>query len=361
LSEIKLNIWTILTFLQAKTYHELMSRKKIERAKNDAPEFCKRWDKLMSLLQETGLTQEDIEDAYGIGLRTQRDWAESVPSQIQKTFQLLDQRVISRMWLFCECGPKDPEIAYYVAKLGEAMERDARLRGQIEGVMLSAGHDIRRFSSVPYSSTSFIAKTPRKNDDENPRIIDLPVAAFEPIEDRPRKTNDTQWLRDFDAFDFPATNTTPLPGWLGAAAGDGREIERAEEPLYVSGKLPPDHKYLTIRGDSMEDTILDKSIVVVRDLGEQGVELPPLQAGKEKTPIHVVKSKVPNNSICLLSIDGGELTVKRVRYRGTPQNWHMVIVADNPHHQPDVFPYPVPREQSITFWAVVVGRVTLKG
>lgn len=316
----------------------------------------------MSELQQSGLTQEEIEEAYGIGLRTQRDWAEAVPAQIQKVFTLLDQRNISRMWQFCEYGPRNPEIAHYVARLGEAMEKDERLRGRVEGAVIGTGHEIMQLRSTPDATREHNRTFTREpGNPDAPTIVDLLPSGFEPIEDRPRRANDGQRLREFVAHDHELSGTTALHGWLGAAAGTGREIERAEETLFVEGKLPQDHKYLTIHGDSMEDTIRDRSIVIVKDLGEQGVELPALKPGKSKTPIEAVKAKVPNNSICLLSIDGGELTVKRVRYRGAPQNWHMVLVADNPHHQPDFYPYPVPREQSITFWAVVVGRVNLKG
>ncbi len=173
------------------------------------------------------------------------------------------------------------------------------------------------------------------------------------IEDQPLRRGNYIWST-------LTTGTRAVPGWIGAAAGNSREVERAAEPIYVYEKLPPDHRYFTIHGNSMINTLRDGDVVIVKDLGQKGLSLPPLRPNQPKTPVDAVKRIIPSNSIAVLSIDYSGLTVKRVKYATKPNNnWHLMLIADNTSL--DDYPYPVPRDEEVTFWALVIGIAKKEG
>jgi len=174
-----------------------------------------------------------------------------------------------------------------------------------------------------------------------------------PVEARPAPHSQRGQLPEFLYRAEPSSGFRPLQGWLGVAAGESREVERAEEPIYVHEKLPADHRYFTIHGDSMIETLQDKDIVVVKDLGEHGEILPALRPGKPKTDPARVKQKIPDKSIALLSINYEGLTVKRVKFMEEAGNWHLLLMADN--LDTPGFPKLITRDKDVIFWALVVG------
>lgn len=176
-----------------------------------------------------------------------------------------------------------------------------------------------------------------------------------PIEHRPKKTNLRERLTIFTAHREPKPNAVRIEGWKGLAAGQGRDIERADDPLYIEGIRKASMKYFVIRGDSMEDSFLDNEIVLVKDLGPQGLTLPSLSKTASKTPLDAVRRQVPDDAVCILSINEEELTVKRVRYAAptSKADWTLMLLADNPAHRD--YPRPTSREDTVTFWAVVEG------
>jgi transcriptional regulator with XRE-family HTH domain len=176
----------------------------------------------------------------------------------------------------------------------------------------------------------------------------------QPLEDRPLPRNDRSSLQIFPYARRAMRGTKPVQGWAHLAAGPGREVERAETPIYMfDDRLPADCGWFKVHGDSMIETLRDSDVVVVRDLGQRGIVLPPLGPDSPKAPLAALKQRVPDRSIAVLSIDGSELTVKRVNYNAKGNHWHLTLTADNPYTPH--FPYVLAREDEITFWALVIG------
>lgn len=91
----------------------------------------------MHQLEESGLTQSQIEEDYSIGQRIQRGYAQSIPGPMATIDDLANKLGISQMWMYCEHGPQDIETADFTGKLGELMESDRRVRGMIDGLLHS--------------------------------------------------------------------------------------------------------------------------------------------------------------------------------------------------------------------------------
>ena len=120
------------------------------------------------------------------------------------------------------------------------------------------------------------------------------------------------------------------------AAGGGGVLEVSDDYYYVprlsiSGKGPT--ALARIRGDSMLETLIPGDMVILRALnGREGILLPSLAKGKRKRSLSEIRKHIEDDSIVVLSIDGGDATIKRVLFQGgkTDEDWHLQIVADNP-------------------------------
>jgi hypothetical protein len=178
-------------------------------------------------------------------------------------------------------------------------------------------------------------------------------AILSPVQPRTERRKDLMQYQYWNEFAEGRYEVCPYV----TAAGSSRECELAENPIYTDRPLKSYQQYFMIHGESMVDTLHDGDVVVVRDLGPNGIVLPPLSKQKSRTPLPRMKQFIPDLSVCILSIDSSDITCKRIRYDGNDHNWHLLVVADNT--TTPGFPTVVKRETEITFWAVVEG-VALK-
>jgi hypothetical protein len=131
-----------------------------------------------------------------------------------------------------------------------------------------------------------------------------------------------------------------LPTWINLAAGRGRDLEISDEFIHVR-ELPDWRNVhsLVVSGESMLETLRPGDIVLLRRL--ENVEMVSLSKNADirddfrVKPMADWKRIVPHDSICVLSINSGEPTLKRIKYVGTEAQWFMNIVADNPNEWPE--------------------------
>jgi hypothetical protein len=184
-----------------------------------------------------------------------------------------------------------------------------------------------------------------------------------PIEDKPLRTNTRD---EFPVFTLmkskPRPKARPMPHYLDLAAGSAKMLEKCEDLNFVREWSGEVHSG-TVVGDSMIETVRpgDRIALEPCNAGE-GHRLEPLKSGERSNPIHVIQQKVPNNSICAVSLSDAEeeITLKRVRYqRNADGTWFLQIVADNPDAY--VFGqkgfYTVGRKDGVVFWARMVGFI----
>ena len=138
------------------------------------------------------------------------------------------------------------------------------------------------------------------------------------------------------------------------AAGGGGVIEVSEDYWYIP-KLSVAGRPMCaakIRGDSMRETLLPGDTIILSALnGRDGITLPSLTRGKKKNSLTNLRKAVPHDSICALSIDDSDTTLKRVVYQEgkNDEDWHMIIEADNSAEWQSLV---VTRQHSVRFLAL---------
>jgi hypothetical protein len=147
-----------------------------------------------------------------------------------------------------------------------------------------------------------------------------------------------------------------LPSWFNLAAGPGGYLERSED-LWIIPKLSRAQgiNLAIVRGDSMAETLKPGDMILLQNLnGGDGVRLPSLEPGQQKTPVENFKRAVENDHIYALSLDNGQtVTIKRVTYQiAKGGRWHIIIEADN---RAEFKPYLVREEDEVIFYAKMIG------
>ena len=151
----------------------------------------------------------------------------------------------------------------------------------------------------------------------------------------------------------------PLPTWVKLAAGPGRELEISEDYIHVR-ELPDwkRHHSLVVAGESMKNTLAPGDIVIMERL--ENVAMVPFPkrtnlVDMEIKPLSAWHRVIPDESICVLSINKEEPTLKRIQYVGNDAQWFLKIVADNPAE----WEYPkgktVMPEDEVDFYGILRG------
>ncbi len=183
-----------------------------------------------------------------------------------------------------------------------------------------------------------------------------------PAESRARRRNTRA---DFPVFSLTTVKPRPkakaLPHYLNVAAGPSRVLEACHDLGYVREWAGTLHSG-TVLGDSMLDTVRPGDRIALEPYnGGEGVKLSRLP-GNLQNPVQVIKQHVPEDSICIVSLDTDpdDVTLKRIKYQAHADgSWYMKIEADNP--DVSVFgherSYTVSRKDEVTFWARMVGFI----
>ena len=145
-----------------------------------------------------------------------------------------------------------------------------------------------------------------------------------------------------------------LPQWLNLACGPGMELEKSPDFIYVEmpGRVKGIHSAV-VRGDSMTDTLSPGDIVILEEFNGGEIKLEPL-GDDPKNSYRMLQARIPDEAICVISINRDPPTLKRVIYdtsRGAA-DWTLLFVADNALEWK---PRPVGRNEEITFWAKLIG------
>ena len=182
-----------------------------------------------------------------------------------------------------------------------------------------------------------------------PLRIERPVKNVAPLNRRLE-------LRTYNARPARHQDRGASPKWLHLAAGVGGEMEESEE-YFLCPELQRSRgiQFAMVRGDSMLETIRQGDLIILKELDSgAGVELPPIKSAQYAKPLREFRSRVPNDEIYALSLDGGEsVTLKRVFYQvGGGGEWIMQIVGDN---QAVFSPYAVRSSDHIIFYAQFLG------
>ena len=229
---------------------------------------------------------------------------------------------------------------------GLSPEQIKNVRGHIENLV----------TRMPIGTS--IAKdkdTGIKRYDPPPAAVSEAPAPYTKPEARHKVINRRDELERYTLEQADAENVVPIPKWLNLACGEGADLELCEDFLYVR-KLP-DWKHVhsaVLRGDSMQETLRPGDIILMR---EHPFELQPIQDKEEKTPLPKweAQSGIKHDDICVLTINGGPHTLKRVVYdtRHGRNRWKMLICAENPPAWGRDF--PVETGDHIIFYAKLIG------
>lgn len=292
---------------------------------------------------------------------------------------------VSPAYLAFQQGPKDE----HTAKMGfEVAEQAAGIACFEEVVRTCIAMDQSEREHLLW----FVSKMKRPGAQQviesiaNNGLNSAPDLAMHSIEKRPLFTNMRKNIPTFSTA-VASHGRAAIPQWMNLAAGPGRPLERCKEDICfiessignvarrnspTTGSFSSLHPFRNtglnkglprsahfhaalIKGDSMLETLHDGDCVILDSFGEQGEKLTPLSCEDAKNPIDRLRAKVPDDSICVLSVnDHNDLTVKRVRYaRQSGSNWHLLMLADNPHEKG--YPRIISRSDDVIFWARVVG------
>jgi len=239
---------------------------------------------------------------------------------------------------------------------GELPEADELFEGEQQ--VLDA---LRRFEAPPYDTVlAMLRSLPLPRKPERPLLpaaTTTKVRVVQPMK-RLRRINRRDDLPRY--YLSSMGKGLPVHGYRGLAAGPGRDLERSPDLLYVRElPSPQGYTYARVAGESMLDTIrVGDRILLKHRWGEKGLELPP-RGNNPKNDMYRLKSEVPEDSICILSVDDDFPTLKRVHYDITEgvADWRLVIKADNPSEWPDMH---VRKTQSVKFYAQFVGLLEVE-
>lgn len=153
-----------------------------------------------------------------------------------------------------------------------------------------------------------------------------------PAKPERKPTNRRDELPPYPLAKGPGKGVIEIPRFESVAAGFGEDLEKSEALTYVR-ELPDwkDVHSLIVHGDSMEETLFDKDLILVKAFnGGKGLPLESLERGDMKTPVRDVKRHFQDDEIFVLAIGNEKPQVKRISYDvENPLDWHLLIVSDN--------------------------------
>lgn len=154
-----------------------------------------------------------------------------------------------------------------------------------------------------------------------------------------------------------AYRKTPIPHYIGIAAGPDRALEESTDVVWVR-EYYPDSGVVSgrVATDSMAQTVVPGDIILMQPYnGGEGLALPSIGENDPKTPLSHLRVQVPAGEIYLVSLNGGDPFLKRIRYDtrgGNATDWRLVIEADNADAWDS---YPTRKTDDVIFFARVIG------
>jgi len=291
-------------------------------------------ERLTTAASNKGISRAEFARQIGYAYSTINGWVdkngELKLQLIQRLTEIARRLDIDPGWLVFGTGPSNEEQQHLQTLRACSSDNREMALG-----LLKATVDQTPIDQTPQ------AETPRK-------VI--------PIEAKPKKMNRRDEIpvyRILKTSRKPPKGVKARPHWYGLAAGFGRELEQCEDYYYF--RELPDWRGVhsaTIKGDSMEDTLLDGDLVLLQEFGGRLV-LPAIGAGDEKGPMLRLKAQVPDECICVVSINDDSPTLKRIQYSEFGNDWHISVVADNPSAWKA---RPIGRADEVVFYAKLMGR-----
>lgn len=235
-----------------------------------------------------------------------------------------------------EKGRQPP--ANFIFKLGEVLKCDPLW------IVTGKESDIQRHIDVAVAAM----KEEIKSD------LGLAMPQIRMPERRPKRINRREELPRYHIS--KTGKGMKLPQWLNLAAGHGCDLEKSEDYVYLEENQGKAGLHTaTVRGRSMEDTLVPGDMIVLEEFGGGPIMLSP-RGDDPKNSYRVLNARVPQDAICVLSINDDAPTLKRISYdfsRGM-MDWRLMILAEN---MIEWAPRAVSRNDSVTFYAKMVGIV----